>query len=348
MASKPSLKVQMQHLIYQPDVADEELFREMRRLLEQETAGVYEQEDAPTAIGELLKNNHLPELEDKKIGSPLIPTGFTEYDRIIGGLMPGEMVVLSGRPAMGKTLLLINLLLQLPSDVPALFFGLDCSRHSLGYRFLSSSSGIPIDRLLQRRLRQGDHERLRDAAAILAERPIQLGSNSSMRLSSLIDACEEYISKHQVRVIVVDPIQMIRSFHHRQNREGEIAYICRELKQLARKHGICLLLSSQMNRNPEHRGGNKEPMLSDMRDSGLLEELADKVLFLYRPAYYGFSETSRGENSQGMAELIVAKNRTGPITTVPLYHDHYFTRFVDYNGQEDEITFSEERLEDLL
>lgn len=348
MATKPSLKVQMQHLIQQPEMAEDELFREMRRILEQETAGLYEREDAPAAIGHLLKNVHMPEIEDKKILSQLIPTGFTEYDRLLGGLMPGEMVVISGRPAMGKTLLLINLVLQLPSDVPVLFFGLDCSRHSLGYRFLSSSSGVPIDRLLQRKLNQGDRVRLRDAAAMLAERPIELGSNSSLRLSALIQACEEHIRDHNTKVIVLDPIQMIRSFHHRQNREGEIAYICRELKQLARENGICLLLSSQMNRNPEHRGGSKEPMLSDMRDSGLLEELADKVLFLYRPAYYGFSQTPRGENAQGLAELIVAKNRTGPVTTIPLYHDRYFTRFVDYNGQEDEITFSEERLEDLL
>lgn len=348
MAIKPSLKVQMQHLIQQPDMAEDELFREMRRLMEQETAGLYEHEDAPALIGSLLKSTHLPELEDKKIFSPLIPTGFTEYDRILGGLMPGEMVVLSGRPAMGKTLLLINLVLQLPSDVPVLFYGLDCSRHSLGYRFLSSSSGIPIDRLLQRRLQSGDQPRIRDAAAMLAERPIQLGSNNSMRLSSLIEACEEYIQNHRTKVIVMDPVQMIRSFHHRQNREGEIAYICRELKQLARRNGICLLLSSQMNRNSEMRGGSKEPMLSDMRDSGLLEELADKVLFLYRPAYYGFNQTTRGENARGLAELIVAKNRTGPVTTIPLYHDRYFTRFVDYNGQEDEISFSEERLEDLM
>jgi replicative DNA helicase len=140
---------------------------------------------------------------------------------------------------------------------------------------------------------------------------------------------------------------MISSNKYRNNRELEISYISRELKNIAKDFNVCVIASSQLSRAVEQRGGDKKPMLADLRESGAIEQDADKVIFVYRPAYYGFVFDENGNNVEEITELILAKNRTGSLGVVKLLRDSNFTNYRNFDGFKNEFSFSKNRMEEL-
>ena len=162
--------------------------------------------------------------------------------------------------------------------------------------------------------------------------------------------CQQHIDAHGVKIIMVDYLQMMSASKHRNSRELEISYVSRELKNIAKDLNVCLIATSQLSRAVESRGGaylSKHPQLSDLRESGAIEQDADKVIFIYRPAYYLITHDENGNDIESLTELILAKNRNGKLGTVKLQHDKNFTNYTTFKEFKNEFTFSEERLNEL-
>ena len=290
--------------------------------------------------------------DDEAPDDAAVNTGFESLDMVLGGLRPGEFVVVGGRPAMGKTLFLVNLARNIAGTFPVLFVTYDLSARLLTHRFLSSASEIPLGHIVRNDMDEHQKQRLADASDELTDLKLFISEDCPSSISALKALCREHIQENGVKIIIVDYLQMLSSLskYHRGNREAEMSYICRELKKMAKENDVCFIVSSQLNRSVESRGGSKRPQLSDLRDSGAIEQDADKVLFIHRPEYYGFTVNECGIPTSGIAEIIVAKNRIGALDVVKLQHDDNFTKFTDHKEDTDNITqftFSEERLLEL-
>ena len=163
--------------------------------------------------------------------------------------------------------------------------------------------------------------------------PLFIYERNTNGMSGFKEMCRKHVKEKGVKVIFVDYLQLLNSTRYRNNRELEIGYISRELKNIARELTICVVATSQLSRSVEQRGGERKPILSDLRESGSIEQDADKVIFLYRPTYYGIVLDEDGNSTQYLMELILAKNRNGPLTTIRLRHDPQFTSFVPFDPE---------------
>jgi replicative DNA helicase len=298
------------------------------------------------SIADLVAEN-LQHLAEGNIAGRLIKTGFTDFDRCFGGLALGEFVVIGARPAVGKSLLLVNLCLNISAAHPVLFFTYDLSARELTSRLISCLSGIDLNHRPQADLTEEQKGHIYKAARALEERPILVNDSGNHAMSALRAHCRKEIEESGVKVIIVDYLQMMSSHRYRNSRELEISYISRELKNLARDFNVCVIATSQLSRAVEMRGGDRRPLLPDLRDSGAIEQDADKVIFMYRPEYYGFHSDQDGNNTDGITELIMAKNRTGVLDVVRLMRDIHATRFSDFKGYKNEFSFSKSRLDEL-
>jgi len=279
----------------------------------------------------------------------LIKTGLTRFDKVFGGLLMGELLVLGARPGMGKTQLVTQLCTSIASQgIQCAMVSLEQSPFSLANRFLSNISGISQYRLIKSELSDSETSAIIKAANILDKLPILIYDQYISSLYSVIEHSKILVQEHHAKVIVIDYIQLINNNHRRYNRETELSIISRELTRLAKTLNICLIVVSQLSRAVESRpGGSKRPQLSDLRESGAIEQDADKVLFIYRSAYYGLEVDENNEPTKGVVELIMAKNKTGPLDTVKIKVDEHFTRFLDYNEAQSQINISNLRMEDL-
>ena len=282
-------------------------------------------------------------------GNPahLINTGFNNLDRLIGGFYPGELVVIGGRPSMGKTQLCVNMALQMCLASPVLYFTFDLSATLLACRFYSALTGIPAERIIQHDLTSKENNLLLSQTSSPALNNVFINDSCSVSISALKAQCMRQIRENGVKIIIVDYLQMMSSVRYRNSRELEISYISRELKSLARDNNICVIATSQLSRAPEKRSAAAKPILSDLRESGAIEQDADKVILMYRPAYYAIDVDEEGNSTKGSIELIMAKNRNGRLGSALLTHDAAFTSFYDCNPGPDEFTFSAERLKEM-
>lgn len=282
-------------------------------------------------------------------GNPqnLIPTGLSDLDTVIGGFIPGELVIIGGRPAMGKTQLLVNLALNISERLPVQYFTYDLSPALLTSRFAASLTGIPVSRIIQFDLTNEERTALEGIEKVLAGRKIFVNESCSNSVTALKEHCMRQIDEQGVKVIFLDYLQMMTSNRYRNNREFEISHITRELKNFARDNNVCVIAASQLSRAPELRYGNKMPHLSDLRDSGSIEQDADKVIFIYRPEYYYITEDEEGNSTNCMVELIVAKNRNGALKNVWIQRDGDFTRYFDFKAPKNDFAFSPSRLNEL-
>ncbi len=286
-----------------------------------------------------LKNNEKPE--------NIINTGFDSLDQIFGGFAPGELILLGGRPSMGKTQLLINLMLNISKSSPVLFYTYDLSEHALINRFISCLTTINIGKIHLNKINEEEMETLSKLTSCIKDYKIYINDTCNSSLSSFKATCQKEIQEKGAKVIVVDYIQMMSSYKFRNNREAEISLISRELKNIAKDFNVSVIGISQLSRSVESRGGNKRPHLSDLRDSGALEQDADKVLLMYRPEYYGITQDEDGNNMAGVVEIIVAKNRNGMLGTAMLKVNSEFTNFTDLENYTEDFTFSSDRLNEL-
>lgn len=275
-----------------------------------------------------------------------LDSGFNDLD-LAGCFQFGEYTVVGARPAMGKSLLLMNLALNMSKNVPVLYVSLDLSRISLIKRMLSCLSGIPSGRIEKGVLTEGEMQQLAAGEKELASRQLFVNDSIGNQVSHLLYLCSQHIERDGVRVIFIDYLQLLTANRYRQNRETEVSVVSRALKTLAKEHNVLVVVASQLSRSCEMRGGDKRPQLFDLRESGAIEQDADKVFFLYRPEYYGFLLDEEGNSTRSLAELILAKNRSGFLDCFRLKMGDYFTRFEPFNGYRNDFGIDPGRLDDL-
>jgi len=275
-----------------------------------------------------------------------VPTGFTDLDRLTSGLQESELVVLASRPSMGKTALALNIAehVALDSDkkMPVAIFSLETSANQLVQRMICSRAKIDGQRVRRGYISgKDDWPKINEAAGELYEAPIYVNDAPALSVLELRAIARRLKSTYDIRLVVVDYLQLLRGIARRyDNRQQEISDMSRALKALARELDVPVLLLSQLNREVENRP-NKRPQLSDLRESGAIEQDADVVLLLVRPDYYD------PDDRPGVAELIVAKQRNGPVGKIELSFIKEYTRFEDLarypeRGMEEEEGVTEE------
>ena len=260
-----------------------------------------------------------------------LATGFTIFDQMTDGLHPGEMIIVAARPSMGKTALAMNIVehvaLDLEESKPVGVFSLEMSTQQLVQRMLCSRARVNMKKIRSGMLARAEHGKLNDAAAALSESKIFIDDTPSLTILELRAKARRMRDRHRVELIAIDYLQLCRSTSRRgqDNRQIEIAEISSGIKALAKELEIPIIVLAQLNRQPEQRGGGK-PRMSDLRESGSLEQDADVVTLLVRPEYYEEDDEAKAD-LVGKAELIIAKQRNGPTGDIPLTFIKEYTRF---------------------
>ena len=257
-----------------------------------------------------------------------VPSGFTDFDKLSGGLQPGSLYILAARPSMGKTAFALNVAQHaaLQEDIPVLMFSLEMSAEQIAQRMLAAESEVNLREMFEsRRVQNEQWQKLSKAAGRLSKSPIYIDDSSTLNTLDLRGRCRRFFAKHRAGkgLVVLDYLQLMNVARKIENRQQEVSEISRALKGIAREFKVPVLALSQLSRDVEKRGGSKKPQLSDLRDSGAIEQDADMVIFLYREAYYA----QEGETVDPTSEVIVAKNRNGPTGKVDLIFFKECARF---------------------
>ena len=250
---------------------------------------------------------------DSKPENLPIKTGWRNVDASIEGFRPGEFIVFGGRPGMGKTVVLIDLIKRISLRDPVLLISLELTAVQISNRIISSVLDYELPLKGPEDLRSIDKEKLDFLAEYLEAMQLSICETTFDSMFALKSYCEKMVNEKGIRVIAIDYLQMLSSNRYRHNRELEVSYISRTLKKIAKDLNICMIVTSQLSRSVETRGGDKRPQLSDLRESGAIEQDADKVIFVYRPDYYGITTDEDGNTTKGQLELLMVKNRTGAI-----------------------------------
>ncbi|MBO7275664.1 MAG: replicative DNA helicase [Clostridia bacterium] len=288
-----------------------------------------------TPVSEAIKSVYtsLDELASTPGQLPGLPTGIRELDNYIGGLNKSDLILLAARPGMGKTAFAMNMALNAAKRTrkTVVFFQLEMSAEQIATRLLSSEGHIDSKKLRMGTLEDSDWMDMADATKSLSELPILLDDNSGISVAEMKAKCRRLGDK--LGLIVIDYLQLMRApgFKGGDNRVQEVAEISRSLKNMAKDLGVPVLCCSQLSRGPEKRP-NKKPMLSDLRESGSIEQDADIVLFLYREDYYN----EEGKPKTNSADLIVAKNRHGETGEIKLQWIGQYSTFVSRETIHDE------------
>jgi replicative DNA helicase len=273
----------------------------------------------------------IEQLYERRGGITGIATGFAELDRMTNGLHEGEMIVIAARPSMGKTALAMNIAehVAINEKLPVAVFSLEMSSQQLVQRLLCSRARVNLQKVRDGFLAERDFPSLTAAASKLAEAQIFIDDSASLSILELRAKARRLKAQKDIKLIVVDYLQLLRSTTRRaqDNRQLEISEISSGLKGLAKELKVPVLVLAQLNRQPEARTGGK-PRLSDLRESGSIEQDADLVGLLVRPEIYEEDEDARAEKA-GEAELIIAKQRNGPVGEIALTFLKEFTRFED-------------------
>jgi len=256
-----------------------------------------------------------------------VPTGFADMDRMTSGFQPGDLVIIAGRPSMGKTALALNMAehVALDAGLPVGIFSMEMSASQLAMRLLGSIGKLDQHKLRTGRLAEDDWRRLTDAVGRLSEAPIQVDEAAALNALELRARARRLHRQYgQLGLIVVDYLQLMSASSQGENRATEISEISRSLKALAKELNVPVVALSQLNRSLEQRP-NKRPVMSDLRESGAIEQDADLILFIYRDEVYNPDSPDKGR-----AEIIIGKQRNGPIGSVMLTFQGEYTRFANF------------------
>ncbi len=264
------------------------------------------------------------------------PSGFPSLDRITGGFHNTELIIIAARPGMGKTAFVVSALRNAAIDfhLPAALFSLEMSAQQVMLRLISSEAEIDSQKLRKGELDEAEWAALHSKLNNLNIAPIYIDDTPALSILELRTKARRLKAFHNIKLLIVDYLQLMTAGAAKQgvNREQEIAMISRSLKTLAKELNIPVIALSQLSRSVETRGGDKRPQLSDLRESGSIEQDADVVMFLYRPEYYDITHNENGESTAGTAEVIIAKNRSGSIDNVNLKFIGKYTRFAEFDG----------------
>ncbi|MFO7986506.1 MAG: replicative DNA helicase [Desulfatiglandaceae bacterium] len=260
-----------------------------------------------------------------------VPTGFERFDRLTAGLQPSDLIIIAGRPSMGKTAFALNIGYNSAqkTEKGVAIFSLEMSKQQLGLRLLGFDSGINATRLRTGDLRDGDWQRLTESANRLSESRIFIDDSSAISVLEMKAKCRRLKKRSELTLVIVDYMQLIQGRTTAESRQLEMSEISRSLKALAKDLDVPVVALSQLNRKVEDRP-NKRPQLSDLRESGAIEQDADVIAFIYRDEVYN----PRSEENRNIAEIIVGKQRNGPTGYFKLTFQKELTRFQNYT-QED-------------
>lgn len=273
-------------------------------------------------------------LKDRTDGLTGIPSGLTALDRMTSGWQPSDLVIIAARPAMGKTAFVLSIARNAAVDHnrPVAVFSLEMSSVQLVNRLISGETEIEQEKLRKGTLADHEWQQLHSRIGRLTEAPIIIDDTPALNIFEFRAKCRRLKAQYDIQMVVVDYLQLMHGKADGKggNREQEIGSISRALKSVAKELNIPVLALSQLSRAVESRPGNsKRPMLSDLRESGSIEQDADMVLFLYRPEYYGLTEDEEGRPTAGVGEVIIAKHRNGETGIVPLRFVGKYVKFVD-------------------
>jgi replicative DNA helicase len=256
-----------------------------------------------------------------------VPTGFVDLDEMTSGLQPSDLIIVAARPSMGKTSLVLNIAQHVgtKTDLSVGLFSLEMSKEQLFLRMLTAEARIDAHRLRGGFLGERDWDRLAKAIGTLSEAKIFIDDSPSIGVLEMRAKCRRLAAEHGLNLVIVDYIQLMQGRGRFENRTLELASISRSLKGLAKELNVPVVVLSQLSRAPESRSDHR-PQLSDLRESGALEQDADVVVFIYRDDLYA-DRTEPSADNQGVAELIIGKQRNGPTGIVKLAFIREFTRF---------------------
>lgn len=262
-----------------------------------------------------------------------ISTGFTDLDNLTSGLQPSDLVIIAGRPSMGKTALALNIVYNaaINNNVGTALFSLEMSSMQLGIRLLGLDGMIDASRLRKGALQDDEWTRLIESTDRLSKLPIFIDDSSGLSALEMKAKARRLKKKHDISLVVIDYLQLMQSKRSVESRQQEISDISRSLKALAKDLNVPVVALSQLNRQVEARP-SKKPMLADLRESGAIEQDADLIVFIYRDEHYNPTEENKGD-----AEIIIGKHRNGPVGMVNLLFRKQYTKFQDKSYHKDEL-----------
>lgn len=284
--------------------------------------------------------NRIEEMRNREDDITGVPTGFPSLDRITYGWQPTDLIILAARPSVGKTAFALNLARTAALDpkkpIPVAFFSLEMGSAQLVQRILSAESEIWLEKISRGKLEEHEMKQLyKKGIDKLTKAPIFIDDSAALNIFELRAKCRRLKNKHNIGIIIIDYLQLMSgSADRNSNREQEISKISRDLKGLAKELQVPIIALSQLSREVEKRGGNKIPQLSDLRESGAIEQDADMVMFLYRPDYNGIEQNENGESTKGETYVKIAKHRNGSLETVKLRALLHIQKFVEDENQD--------------
>lgn len=300
-------------------------------------------EDMPSLVKQAITDIENAKNADEHMRG--VPSGYVDIDRITSGWQKSDLVILAARPSMGKTAFALNMARNIAVDFnkPIAFFSLEMSAVQLVTRLISSESELKSDKLKRGDLQSYEWQQLTDKVSRLVEAKMFIDDTPALSIFELRAKCRRLKQQHDIQMVFIDYLQLMSGgSDNKGNREQEISNISRSLKALAKELNIPVLALSQLSRAVETRPGQaKRPILSDLRESGAIEQDADLVLFIYRAEYYKLDEYEDGTPAQGVSEIIIAKHRNGAVGDVKLRFIADFARFEDYSRGGDNFSITD-------
>jgi len=266
--------------------------------------------------------------EDALVG---IPSGFTKLDRLTSGWQKAELVIIAARPSMGKTAFALSMArnMAIDHDKKVAIFSCEMSSIQLVNRLIVAETDIAGDKIRNGRLSEEEWKQLDTRIKKLVQAPIFIDDTPAISIFELRAKCRRLMAQHKLDIVIVDYLQLMSGPDNAGSREQEVSNISRSLKSIAKELNVPIIALSQLNRSVEMRGGTKRPLLSDLRESGAIEQDADMVVFIHRQEKFGMLTFDDGSSTKGIAEIILAKNRNGPVDDVRLRFREEKAQFVD-------------------
>ncbi len=306
------------------DYSEQQLFEIAEGNIKKETAKIN------TLIKEAIEQiEEASKREDSLSG---VPSGYTKLDRMTSGWQKSDLVIIAARPSMGKTAFILSMArnMAVEHNRPVAIFSLEMSSVQLVNRLIVAETELPSDRIRNGRLERWEWEQLDYKIKSLVEAPVFIDDTPGISVFELRAKCRRLKNLYDVQVIIIDYLQLMTGPPElKGNREQEVSTISRSLKGIAKELNVPIIALSQLNRSVEMRSGSKRPQLSDLRESGAIEQDADIVLFIHRPEKYGLDQDEEGNSLKGIAEIILAKHRNGPIGDVVLKFVEECAKFSD-------------------
>lgn len=274
--------------------------------------------------------DHLEEIENSKGKLQGVPTGFIELDNLTQGLHGGQMIIVAARPAMGKSTLALDFCrsASVKHGITSLIFSLEMSQQEIAMRLVSAESGVFLSKMQSGSMNERDWQSVSETFSKISNAPLYIDDSANMTIAEIRAKCRQLKQQHNLGLVVIDYLQLMTSGTQVESRQQEVSAMSRNLKLLAKDIDVPVVAVAQLNRNSETRNDRK-PMMSDLRESGSLEQDADIIMLLHRPEYY------KEDDRPGEADIIVAKHRNGSTKTIPVLFQGANARFQNLTRREE-------------